>query len=437
MIKVAKFGGSSLADANQFRKVANIVHADKSRRYIVPSAPGKRSQDDIKVTDMLYECYHKANEKKDFSEKLKAIKDRYQMIIDDLSLSISLELDFLEIETVLNSADISLDYLASRGEYLNGKLLACYLNFTFVDPKEVIIFSNQGNLLADETNELLSKYLINIEKAVIPGFYGADETGRIKIFSRGGSDITGSIVARAVKASIYENWTDVSGFLVSDPRIVKDAEVIDLITYKELRELSYMGAEVLHEEAVFPIRKEGIPINIKNTNSPLDYGTMIVDSTDLKPEHIITGIAGKKNFVAINIEKELMNSEVGFGRKVLGVFENNGIPFEHAPSGIDTMTVFVHHSQFDEKETSVLSSLQKDLQLDSIDVEKDFALIAIVGRGMRGNIGIASRIFNALAKRSINIKMIVQGPSELNIILGVKNSDFEIAIQALYDEFVK
>lgn len=435
MKKIVKFGGSSLASAEQFEKVGEIVHADKSRRYVVPSAPGKRFSGDTKVTDMLYECYAQAEANQDFSESLAKIKDRYYEIIVGLGISLSLDEEFDVIKANFEQK-AGTDYAASRGEYLNGLVMASFLEYEFIDSATVIFFDKDGNFDADKTNKVLSDKLKKIEKAVIPGFYGSTPDGKVKTFSRGGSDVTGSIVAKAIHADVYENWTDVSGFLVADPRIVKDPEAIKTITYKELRELSYMGATVLHEDAIFPVRKEGIPINIKNTNRPQDKGTLIVESTCQVPENIITGIAGKKGFVSITIEKDMMNSEIGFGRKVLQVFEENGISFEHMPSGIDTMTIFVHQDEFVEKEQKVLAELHRAVNPDSIELESDLALVAIVGRGMRATSGVASNIFKALAKAKISVKMIDQGSSELNIIVGVRNSYFENAIKAIYNIFV-
>lgn len=435
MKKVVKFGGSSLASAEQFKKVGNIIKSDADRKYVVPSAPGKRNSADTKVTDMLYATYAYAEKGNDFSKALKAIEARYNEIIEGLELSLSLDEEFKVIaENFKNKAGS--DYAASRGEYLNGIIMANYLGYEFIDSAEVIFFDEEGNFMAEKTNEVLSARLSGIEKAVIPGFYGAKEDGTVKTFSRGGSDITGSIVAKAVKADVYENWTDVSGFLITDPRIIDNPKGIETITYRELRELSYMGATVLHEDAIFPVRKEGIPINIRNTNAPKDEGTWIVESTCQKPKYVITGIAGKKGFCAINIEKDMMNSEIGFGRKVLHVFEENEISFEHVPSGIDTMTVFVHQDEFEEKEQKVLSGLHKLAQPDSIDLESDLALIAVVGRGMKATRGTAGRIFSALAHANVNVKMIDQGSSELNIIIGVTNNEFEAAIKAIYDIFV-
>ena len=435
MKKVVKFGGSSLASARQFKKVADIIRADKSRRYVVPSAPGKRSDKDEKVTDMLYACYDAVAEGRSYKKILEKIKSRYMDIIDGLNLNLNLDHEFERIEENF-LAKAGRDYAASRGEYLNGIVVANYLGFEFIDAAEVIFFDDNGNFEADLTNKELSEHLEHVEKAVIPGFYGSRHDGTVKTFSRGGSDVTGSIVAKAIHADMYENWTDVSGVLVTDPRIVDDPEVIETITYKELRELSYMGASVLHEDAIFPVRKEGIPINIRNTNRPEDKGTLIVESTCRKPRHTVTGIAGKKGFCSINIEKAMMNAEVGFGRKVLSVFEQYGISFEHMPSGIDTMTVYVHQSEFEEYEQSVIAGIHRAVEPDTVELESDLALIAVVGRGMRSNRGTAGRIFSALAHARVNVKMIDQGSSEWNIIIGVKNDDFETAIRAIYDIFV-
>lgn len=435
MIKVVKFGGSSLASAEQFMKVGSIIRADEARRYVVPSAPGKRFSDDTKVTDMLYHCYDLAERGQAFTKQLNQIKDRYNEIIRGLKLDLSLNDDFETIKKQFISKAGSM-YAASRGEYLNGKIIAKYLGYEFIDSANVIRFHKDGSFDPDTTNKLLAERLENIERAVVPGFYGAMANGTVVTFTRGGSDITGSLVARAINANLYENWTDVSGFLVADPRIVKNPEIIHTITYRELRELAYMGVPVLHEDAIFPVRQAGIPINIRNTNAPDEDGTMIVESTCRIPAYTITGIAGKKGFVAVNIEKEMMNSEVGFGRKVLGAFEDNGISFEHMPSGIDTMTIYVHQDEFAEKEQQVIAAINKATHPDSIELESDLALIAVVGRGMRSTRGTAGRLFSALAHAHINVKMIDQGSSELNIIIGVDNEDFNDAITAIYDMFV-
>lgn len=436
MKKVVKFGGSSLASAEQFMKVGDIIHADADRKFVVPSAPGKRFSSDTKVTDMLYGCYDLAQQDKDFKAEMAKIQARYQEIIDGLGLKLDLTPEFKKITENFKKKAGS-HYAASRGEYLNGIIMANYLGYEFVDPAEAIRFNEAGAFDAELTNKLLSKRLEKIEKAVIPGFYGAKEDGTVQTFSRGGSDITGSIVAKAVKADVYENWTDVSGFLVADPRIIDNPQAIEMITYSELRELAYMGATVLHEDAIFPVRKEGIPINIKNTNAPEDAGTWIVGHTCQKSKYTITGIAGKKGFASINIEKDQMNSEVGFGRKVLQVFEEYGISFEHMPSGIDTLSVMVHQSEFEEKEQSVLSGINKAVNPDHIDIQSDLGLIAVVGRGMKATRGTAGRIFSALAHANVNVRMIDQGSSELNIIIGVDNADFETAIKAIYAIFVE
>lgn len=435
MKKVVKFGGSSLASAEQFKKVGAIIRADGTRRYVVPSAPGKRFSEDTKVTDLLYACYRAADQTK-FQAVLAEIKSRYQEIIDGLGLTLSLEEDFGVIEENFKN-QIGEEYAASRGEYLNGKVMAAYLEYEFVDPAEMIRFDGNGQFDAEITELLVQKRLKNVDTAVVPGFYGAKENGEIKTFSRGGSDVTGSIIAGALDVELYENWTDVSGVMVTDPRIIKDPKVIDTITYRELRELSYMGATVLHEDAIFPVRKAGIPINIKNTNAPDDPGTMIVEDTCKKPPYTITGIAGKRGFCSLFIEKSMMNSEIGFGRKVLQVLEEQGISFEHVPSGIDTMTVFIHQDEFTEKEQQVISGVHKAVKPDYMELESDLALIAVVGRGMKSNRGTAARIFAALAHSDVNVKMIDQGSSELNVIVGVCDEDFEPAIRAIYDIFVE
>ena len=435
MNKVVKFGGSSLASAKQFKKVKDIIMADKSRRYVIPSAPGKRTTNDEKVTDLLYACYSAASEGRSYKKIFDAITARYEQIITGLDLNVNLDFEFKTIEENF-LAKKGRDYAASRGEYLNGIIMAAYLGYEFIDAADVICFDADGSFLSEKTNQELAARLSKVSKAVIPGFYGSMPDGSVKTFSRGGSDITGSLVARAVHADLYENWTDVSGFLVADPRIVDNPEPIETITYRELRELSYMGASVLHEEAIFPVRKEGIPINIRNTNRPSDPGTMIVESTLKRPHYTITGIAGRKGFCAVNIEKAMMNAEIGFGRKVLDVFEKYGISFEHMPSGIDTMSIFVQQSLFEEHEQSVIAGIHRAVEPDHIELDSDLALIAVVGRGMKSARGTAGRIFSALAHARVNVKMIDQGSSEWNIIIGVKNDDFETAIRAIYDIFV-
>ena len=436
MSKVVKFGGSSLADAKQFRKVADIVHADPERCYVVPSAPGKRFPDDTKVTDMLYRCYDEVTHGADFMTSFAPIKERYDGIISELGLTLSLE-DEIEVIGKNFREGAGSDYAASRGEYLNGIVLANFLGFEFIDAAKGIFFDNKGNFDGDITNACLGAILDKTPKAVIPGFYGAMPDGSIKTFSRGGSDFTGSVVVKAAQASLYENWTDVSGFLVADPRIVENPEVISTITYSELRELSYMGAGVLHEDAIFPVRSANIPINIKNTNAPEDAGTLIVPTgTEPPSRYTITGIAGKKAFSVISIEKDRMNSEKGFLRKLLQVLENHGIFPEHMPTGIDTVSVIVNSSELDGQREKLTSRLVDVVKPDHFEIIDGLALIAIVGRGMRSVKGTATRVFAALSHANINIRMIDQGSSELNIIVGIESADFEKAIQVIYNMFM-
>lgn len=435
--KVVKFGGSSLADAKQFKKVAEIILDDPTRRFVVASAPGKRYVEDIKVTDMLYKCYEMASEGQDFDEQFQMIKDRYNNIIMDLGIEdFSLEEDF-EIIKGAFSHMAGRDYAASRGEFLNSKVLAKYLGFEFIDAAKYIFFDDMGQFDWDKTAKKLIPKLAATEKAVVPGFYGSMPNGTIKTFSRGGSDVTGSIIARAAEAKIYENWTDVSGCLICDPRIVNNPAPINTITYSELRELAYMGATVLHEDAIFPVRAAGIPVNIKNTNCPQDRGTMIVSETAEPCEHIITGIAGKKGMSVINIEKDKMNSEVGFGRNVLRALEKSNVSFEHMPSGVDTMSVVIQTDKLAGKETTILDEIRSRVHPDQLYIESNLALIAVVGRGMKSARGTAAILFTALADARVNIKMIDQGSSELNIIIGVAEEDFEVAMKAIYNAFIK
>lgn len=436
-IKVLKFGGSSLADAEQFRKVKNIVMADERRIYVIPSAPGKRFSGDTKVTDMLYECYNVAESGGDIDEIFSKVCDRYNSIIEGLGIDLDLSLEYQHIKwAILHHA--GRDYAASRGEYLNGIILAKFLDYDFIDPSTYIKFFDNGTFDSEITNTLLSTELKKHKNGVIPGFYGSMPNGTIRTFSRGGSDITGSIVARAALADIYENWTDVSGFLSADPRIVDNPKGISFITYRELRELSYMGAGVLHEDAIFPVRFAGIPINIRNTNAPKDPGTMIVPCTDVfDSETVITGIAGKKGFSVITIEKAMMNSEKGFGRKVLEAIEKEGLSFEHLPSGIDTMCVVLHTEEINTCRDRLKNRICASVEPDSISIEDGLALIAVVGRSMVKAKGTAVRVFKAVADSEINIRMIDQGSSELNIIIGVDEKDFEKATNAIYHEFVK
>jgi len=434
---VTKFGGTSMASAAQLRKVAGIVLADPARRFVVPSAPGKRFAGDTKVTDLLYHCYDLADsDSPAFRELFDKIRARYQSIIDDLGLKLDLSADFMTMQKRFLGRTGS-DYAASRGEYLAGKVLAHYLGMEFIDAAEVVAFDVKGQLNAKLTQSLMSKRLAHAEYAVIPGFYGQMPDGSIKTFSRGGSDISGSLVARGCQADVYENWTDVSGFLVADPRIVKDPTPIRTVTYRELRELSYMGANVLHEDSIFPARKAGVPINIRNTNAPDDPGTMIVaEVTDAGPR-TVTGIAGKKGFTIISVEKDRMNAEIGFGRRVLQVLEDFGLAFEHLPSGIDTMCVVINTKDLGDRKAAVLEALQAAVDPDNMECFDGVALIAVVGRNMRQSIGTAARVFKAVAAEKVNVRMIDQGSSELNLIIGVDETDFEKAIRAIYDEFYK
>ncbi|MBQ6946221.1 MAG: aspartate kinase [Ruminococcus sp.] len=437
--KVVKFGGSSLADANQFRKVADIIKSDDKRKYVVPSAPGKRFSDDIKVTDMLYKCCELAVSGEDFTNDFQIIKDRYNGIISDLGVNISLYEDFDIITNELKNHPAR-DFAASRGEFLNGKILAAYLGYNFVDAADVIVFDTKGQLLLDDTVKAVRAKMKDLDNAVIPGFYGKTTEGVIKTFSRGGSDVTGSIIANAVNAEIYENWTDVSGFLIADPRIVENPEAIETITYRELRELAYMGASVLHEDAIFPVRSAGIPINIRNTNRPQDAGTMIVSNDyDFSREslgHTITGIAGKKGFSTINIEKAMMNNELGFGMKVLNVLYQNGISFEHMPSGIDTMSITVDSAKLEPVREKVLAEIRREVNPDHLEIEDGIAILAVVGRRMKNTRGTVARVFAAMAHARINVKLIDQGSSELNVIIGVSENDLPEAIRRIYDMFI-
>lgn len=436
MKKVVKFGGSSLADAGQFRKVKDIIMADEARRFVVPSAPGKRFSGDDKVTDLLLATQRASAEGGDWQSIFAKIEERYNGIIEELSLSVSLEEEYAKIKAAF-AAGCTKDYAASRGEYLNGILLADFLGYEFIDAASVVFFDKDGNFDSVKTNRVMGHVLESCDRAVIPGFFGSNAEGEVVTFSRGGSDITGAIVARAVTADIYENWTDVSGFLMADPRIVEDPKPINIITYRELRELAYMGASVLHEDAIFPVKMAGIPINIKNTNDPAASGTRIVATTEqYQNEYTITGIAGKKGFALINIEKDMMNSELGFGMKVLKVLSDMGINFEHLPSGIDTMSVVVAENAIKGRERELLSRISALVSPDNIDIEKGIALIAVVGRGMIRTQGTACRVFDALAREGINIRMIDQGSSELNIIIGVEEHDFGSAIRTVYNEFV-
>ncbi len=436
MVKVVKFGGSSLASAEQFKKVAAIIKAEPCRRYVVPSAPGKRTKNDTKVTDMLYSCYDAASKGEDITNHFGEIEARYNGIISELGLDFSLADEFEAIKNAfIHKA--GRDFAASRGEYLNGLILAEYLGFDFIDAAEVIFFNDNGLFDSERTNAVLASELKKHEYAVIPGFYGSMPNDTIKTFSRGGSDITGSIVARAAECDLYENWTDVDGFLMADPRIVDNPRVIGEITYRELRELSYMGATVLHEDAIFPVRFAGIPINIRNTNNPEAHGTLIKSSSDkYDTGNVITGVAGKKGFSVITVEKDMMNAEVGFGRRVLEVLENNDICFEHLPSGIDNMSVIINTHELEGRRERILNGICRAVNPETVDIEDGLALVAVVGRAMVKAKGTAARVFKAISGAGINIRMIDQGSSEISIIVGVEEADFENALRAIYNEFV-
>ena len=433
-IKVLKFGGSSVADAIQLQKVKNIVDADPERRYVVVSAPGKRFSDDSKVTDLLYLCKTHIDNHFTPDHVFQVISDRFRMMELNLGVQVGIDKELEEIRANLKPG-VTADYIASRGEYLCGKLSAAFFGFDFVDPAGLICFDERGRHLPEETYRRLSEELKKHEKAVIPGFYGSDMEGNIRTFSRGGSDITGSLVAKAVGADMYENWTDVSGFLMADPRIIPAAKPIKNITYKELRELSYMGASVLHEDAVFPVREVNIPINIRNTNEPDNPGTVISDTAGEK-DNIITGIAGRKDFAVISIYKNMMNAEIGFVKRLLGILENNEISFEHLPTGIDTVCLIISNNQLDGKLQDLLEDIDRKLKPDSMEVYQDMALIATVGAGMNRRLGVCATLFGALNDAQVNVRMIDQGSSEMNIIIGVENNNFETAIHAIYDAFV-
>lgn len=432
---VTKFGGSSLADASQFKKVKNIILSNDERRYVVPSAPGKRNSKDSKITDLLYLCHAHVSTGISFDDVFNHIKDRYCGIVSDLDLTFNIR-EHLDIVKKDLEDGASSDYAASRGEYLNGLILANYLGFEFIDAKDVMIFNGDGSLDSEATASTLKARLAITPKAVIPGFYGADKESNIITFSRGGSDVTGALVAASIDADLYENWTDVSGFLMADPRIIQNPKPISKITYSELRELSYMGASVLHEDAIFPVREIGIPINIKNTNKPEDEGTFIVKDTDISSKPTaITGIAGKKDFTVISLSKASMNSELGFCRKLLSILEQHNISFENMPSGIDTVCLVISDSQLKNKKDAVLEEIKRTCNPDNIEVHPNMAMIATVGRGMAKQRGTAAKIFTSLSNAEINIRMIDQGSSEMNILVGIENDNFEKGIVAIYNAF--
>ena len=435
-VKVAKFGGSSVADALQIGKIKNIIENDPDIHYVVVSAPGKRFSDDSKVTDLLYLCKAHIEHNLPYQQIFQVICDRFMAVEVNLGVNVGLKAAFEEIRKNLE-AGASADYIASRGEHLNAMLIAAYLGFDFVDSSRIVRFDEKGRFMEDLTNKAIAEELKHHERAVIPGFYGAKVDGTIKTFSRGGSDITGALVARAVGADVYENWTDVSGFLMADPRIVKDPKPISTVSYKELRELSYMGASVLHEDAIYPARIANIPINIRNTNEPENPGTMITsEPAKLEEGQIIAGIAGSKDFTVITMYKALLSSERGFIRKMSGVLEDFDIPIEHIPSGVDTLSVVISNKQLGGKLEDILDEFERQLKPDHMEVSDDIALIATVGAGMSLRTGVSAKLFTALAEKKVNIRMIDQGSSEMNIIVGVENKDFEKAIQAIYGAFV-
>ena len=434
---VVKFGGSSLASASQIKKAAAIIRSDESRRFVVVSAPGKRDSSDIKITDLLYRCCDLASEGLNFDEPLALIHKRFADIIAELGVTLDLDAEMEKIRTHLTNGPQK-EYMASRGEYLNAKVISAYLGFDFLDAASCVVFLDNGTFDAETTNSNLSAAIARSSGVVVPGFYGATSDGTVRTFSRGGSDVTGAIVARAAQADLYENWTDVSGMLAADPRIVSNPRSIDYITYQELRELAYMGASVMHEDAVFPVRKSGIPINIRNTNAPADAGTMIVPA--LPAGHTsqrVTGIAGKTGFSSIHVEKSMMNSEVGFGATLLQILAAHGLPFEHCPTGIDTMSVVVNTAHLDPVREAVLADITERLHPDILKVEDGLAMIAVVGEGMVFSKGTAAGIFSAISDAGINIRMIDQGSSEMNIIIGVQEEDYALAINSIYQNVIK
>ncbi len=433
-IKVAKFGGTSLADAAAFKRVRSIINSDADRRYIVASAPGKRFPEDIKVTDMLYECYNRALAGLDTEEAFEKVKRRFSDIINELGIDFDIE---SEIEFVKSDAknNLTRDFFASRGEYLNSKILAKYLGFAFVDAKDVIFFKENGHLDEEKTYSTFARLVGVHERAVVPGFYGSAADKTVKTFSRGGSDVSGAIGARALMADLYENFTDVSGMMSADPRIVKSPKTIKTISYTELRELTYMGATVLHDEAVFPVRRAGIPINIKNTMAPDEPGTMIVSNAP-ESERVITGVAGRCGFSVINVEKDLMNSELGFGRRVLYTLEKKGISFEHCPTGIDTMSVIVATGDIKDHKEEIIEDIKNEVCPDIVNIEDGIALIAVVGRGMINRTNIAARLFTAIGYNNIPVKMIDQGSCGMNIIIGVNEEYYKKTVEVIYNEFI-
>ncbi len=437
-MKVVKFGGSSMADAGQYRKVRDILMADPERKVVVVSAAGKRFSGDHKLTDLLYLCYAHIQYGVDCSTIFDAIANRYIDIRDDLGLSLPIEVDLELLKHRIDAKEISQEELVSRGEYLSAKLMAAYLGFQFVDAADWVKFNMDGTVNEKDSYEALRSQVILGYGAVIPGFYGAMPDGTIHTFSRGGSDITGALAAAALDADVYENWTDVSGILMADPRIVDDPQAIPEVTYDELRELSYSGAQVLHEDSIFPVREKNIPVNIRNTNDPSAPGTMIqaAFAGDHDPDRFITGITGKKDFSIISLSKRGMSNQVGVLRKVLTVLERHGISVDYVPNGIDNVSVVLPTSSIEKELYTIMAEIKKEAQPDTLDVHHQIAVVAAVGRKMAFRPGISGKIFAALGESGINIRMINQGPDELNIIFGVDNRDFKEAIRVLYNSFV-
>ena len=435
MQKVVKFGGSSLADANQFQKVKNIIQADSSRRIVVVSALGKRNKSDHKITDLLFLTGAHLKYGVDAKSVFNIVKERYFEVKKDLNLSIDLEKEFEIIESKFSS-NIDEEYLVSRGEYLAAKLMASYLGFTFVDAEDLIFFDYDGNINEEKTIEALKAILKEKNNIVVPGFYGAYPDGKIHLLSRGGSDVTGSILAKAYSATIYENWTDVSGFLVTDPRIVNNPKQIKEISYEELRELSYMGANVLHEDTIFPVQELEIPINVKNTNSPEDSGT-IITSNPKDTSQIITGIAGKKGFLSITIIKKQKKQKIEVIRNVLEVLAKYNVNVEHMPSSIDSFSLIIDSKEVNKRLYELIAEIKSIDEITDVIVENDIALVAVVGRNMATKPGISAKIFSIFGTNKINIKVIAQASQELSIIVGVENAQFENAIKAIYEGLVK
>lgn len=435
MIKITKFGGSSVANAEQFKKVKGIIENDAGRRFVVVSASGREHKKDNKVTDLLYLIEAHLKYSVDHSSLFTLIEDRFLSIKKDLHLTYPIEKDLEELKNQL-SKTVSTDYLVSRGEYLTAKLMAEYLGFPFVDAKDVITFRYDGKIDFDATRYRMTNYMKDHDRFVIPGFYGALPDGTVKTMSRGGSDITGSILADILDADLYENWTDVSGILMADPRLVNQPKRIDTITYGELRELSYMGASVLHEEAIFPVKEKNIPIKILNTNHPEEGGTIIIEKDDKPSEQLITGIAGKKNFTVIAIYKNHMSDEVGIIRRALEICENYRVSIEHIPSGIDSFSIVVNSEDVKDVIYDMVGDMKKACNADDVKIIDNISLIATVGRQMMYKPGISGRLFAVLGKNNINIRMIAQGTDEMNIIVGVENKDYEKTVETIYTNFV-